>query len=135
MAQGNELRRREFTYRGKTLEELKKMNVREFAEFLPSRSRRSVLRQFQVIENFVNRAKTKFSGKKTVRTHQRDLVVVPDLVGMKLQIYNGKTFVPVIITEEMLGCKLGEFSGTRGRIKHGSAGVGATKGTKFKSKK
>ena len=135
MAQENRLRRKEFTYRGKTLDELNKLDVREFAKFLPSRAKRSVLRQFQNIENFVNRAKVKSSKKKLIKTHHRDLVIVPDLIGMKLHIYNGKTFVPIVVTEGMLGCRLGEFSSTRGRIKHGSAGVGATKGTKFKSKK
>jgi small subunit ribosomal protein S19 len=63
------------------------------------------------------------------------LVIVPKLVGMKIQIYNGRDFVPVEITGEMLGHKLGEFAPTRARIKHTKAGVGATKGTKHKSKK
>ena len=52
-----------------------------------------------------------------------------------MQIYNGNTFVPVQITGEMLGHKFGEFSPTRKRINHGSAGVGSTKGSKHKSKK
>jgi len=130
-----ELKRKEFTYRGKTLEELKKLDVREFAKYLRSRQRRTALRQFQKIEEFVSRAKVKMSKKNVVRTHQRDIVVVPEMVGMKIQVYNGRNFIAVDIIEEMLGHKLGEFALTRVRIKHGKAGVGATKGTKFKAKK
>lgn len=130
-----ELKKKEFTYRGKTLEELKKLGVREFAEYLRSKQRRKVLRQFQQIENFINRAKIKIKNNKQIRTHQRDLVIVPEMVGMKVYVYNGKNFVAVDIVEEMLGHNLGEFSLTRGRIKHSKAGIGATKGTKFKAKK
>lgn len=130
-----ELKKKEFTYRGKTIEELKKLDVREFAKYLRSREKRNVLRQFQKIETFIERSKKKIKNKKSVRTHQRDLVVVPEMVGMKIQIYNGKAFISVDIIGEMLGHKFGEFALTRTRVKHSKAGVGATKGTKHKSKK
>lgn len=130
-----ELRRKEFTYRGKTLDELKKLDVREFAKYLRSRQRRSVLRQFQKIEEFISRSKAEENKKGVIRTHQRDIVVVPEMVGMKIHVYNGQVFMAVNIVGEMLGHKLGEFALTRARIKHGKAGVGATKGTKFKAKK
>lgn len=130
-----ELRKKEFTYRGKPLEELKQLDIREFAKYLTSRQRRTVMRQFQKIEYFVNRAKGKQAKGKKIKTHQRDLIIVPDMVGMKIQIYNGQNFIPVDVIAEMLGHKFGEFAPTRARIKHGSAGVGATKGSKSKSKK
>ena len=130
-----EVRKKEFTYRGKTLEELKKLDVREFAKLLRARQRRSVLRQFQEIEKFVNRAKAKMNRNKPIRTNQRDLIVVPQMVGMKIAIHNGKNFIVTNIIEEMLGHTFGEFALTRGRTKHGKQGVGATKGTKFKAKK
>jgi ribosomal protein S19 len=57
------------------------------------------------------------------------------MVGMKIQIHDGRNFVPIEVIGEMLGHKLGEFAPTRSKTKHGSAGVGATKGTKHKSKK
>jgi len=129
-----ELRKKEFTFRGKTTEELKEMDVREFAKLLKSRRKRTVLRQFQKVEDFVNRAKTKLAKNKPIKTHQRDLIVVPQMIGMRIGVYNGNNFVPVTITGEMLGHVLGEFAPTRARVKHGSAGVGATKGTKAKSK-
>ncbi|HDK42418.1 MAG TPA: 30S ribosomal protein S19, partial [Candidatus Pacearchaeota archaeon] len=129
-----ELKKKEFTYKGKTVEELKVLDVREFAKYLKSRNRRSVLRRFQEIEKFVSNAKEKLSKNKKIRTHKRDLVIVPEMIGMKIQIYNGKSFTNIEVIGEMLGHKLGEFAPTRGRVKHGSAGVGATKGTRAKAK-
>ena len=130
-----EIRRKQFKFKGKTMEELKVLDVREFAKFLRSRQRRTVLRQFQEIEKFINRSKAKLAKGKRIKTHKRDLIVTPQMVGMKIQIYNGQKFLPIEIIGEMLGHKFGEFAPTRARIKHGSAGVGATKGSKHKSKK
>ena len=130
-----EIRKKEFTYKGMTIEELKKLDVREFAKYLRSRQRRTVLRQFQKVEDFINRAREKQNKDKRIRTHQRDLVIVPQMIGMRISIYNGNNFVPIEVVGEMLGHKFGEFAPTRSRIKHGSAGVGATKGTRSKSKK
>ncbi|MBS3086278.1 30S ribosomal protein S19 [Candidatus Pacearchaeota archaeon] len=130
-----EIRKKDFTYRGKSLEELKKLDVREFAKYLKSRKRRSVLRQFHVIEDFISKARIKIIKGKPVRTHQRDLVIVPEMVGMRVDIHNGKSFVPVNIIGEMMGHTFGEFALTRSRVKHSKAGIGATKGSKFKSKK
>jgi small subunit ribosomal protein S19 len=127
--------KKQFTYRGKTIEELKAMDTREFASLLPAKPRRFVLRNFQKIEKFVSRCKEKQSKKKKIRTHNRDIVIVPQLIGMNIQIHNGREFIPAEITGEMLGHVLGEFAPTRARIQHSKAGVGATKGSKHKSKK
>lgn len=127
--------KKQFTFRGKTLDELKQLDVREFAKLLTSRQRRYVLRQFHEIEKFVNRARIKANKNKQIKTHNREIVIVPEMVGMNIQVYNGQKFIPFEITGEMLGHKLGEFSPTRARIRHGKAGVGATKGSKAKSKK
>ncbi len=129
------IKKKDFTYKGKTIDELKTLDVREFAKLLRSRQRRTVLRNFQEIEKFINRSKEKIEKGKKVKTHQRDLVVVPQMVGMKIQIYKGNGYVLVEITGEMLGHKFGEFAPTRTRVKHSKAGVGATKGSKAKSKK
>ena len=130
-----EIKRKEFTYRGKTLDELKKLEVREFSKYLKSGSRRTILRQFQKIEDFVGRAKNKINKNKPVKTHQRTIIIVPEMVGMKINVHDGRSFFPVIITGEMLGHRLGEFAITRSRVKHGKSGIGATKGSKFKAKK
>ena len=119
--------KKEFTYRGKNMEELKEMDIREFASLLKSNEKRSALRQYDELQKFVIRCNKKIQNKKLIRTHFRDLVVVPKMIGMKIHIYNGKNFVPVEIMKEMLGHRLGEFSVTRTKVKHGSAGVGATR--------
>lgn len=124
-----------FTFRGKSLDELKTLDVREFAKYLKSRQRRAVLRQFQEVEDFVSRAKKKIEKNKSIKTHKRNLVVVPQMIGMKIQIYNGKEFIPIEIQKEMLGHRFGEFSLTRTKVKHGGAGLGATKGSKTAKKK
>lgn len=130
-----EIKRKEFTYRGKTLDELKKLDVREFSKYLKSSPRRTILRQFQQTENFINRAKIKINKNKAIRTHERSFVIVPEMVGMKINVHDGKSFVPVTVTGDMLGHRLGEFAITRSRVKHSKAGIGATKGSKFKAKK
>ena len=130
-----EIKKKEFTYRGKSIDELKSLSVREFAKYLRSRQRRTVLRQFQEIEEFVHRSKDKIKRNKKIRTHRRDLIVVPEMIGMTIYIYDGKNFVLVNMIGEMLGHTFGEFAPTRKRVIHGSVGVGATKGTKFKAKK
>jgi small subunit ribosomal protein S19 len=127
--------KKQITFRGKTVDELKSLETREFAKFLKSRTRRAALRQFREIEDFVNRSKKKLDKNKPIRTHKRTVIIVPQMVGMKIQVYNGKEFVPVEITGQMLGHRLGEFSMTRAKIKHSSAGLGATKSSKAKSKK
>ena len=128
------LKSKDVFYRGVNVEDLKKLDVREVAKYLPSRSRRSVLRHFDIVEKFTTRCETAVSQKKKIRTHLRDIVIVPKLVGMRIGIYNGKTFNDVEMTAEMIGHRLGEFSQTRGRVQHGAAGIGATKGSKTQKK-
>lgn len=118
---------KERLFRGKKLEELKRLDAREFAKLLTARERRSVMRNFNVVENFIKRAGKKVGKGKMPKTHNRSLVIVPQLVGMRVGVHNGKDFVPVQITMEMLGHRLGEFALTRKNVKHGAAGVGATK--------
>ena len=129
------LKKKDFTFRGKTVEELQNLEVREFANLMRSRQKRSALRNFQKIEDFVSRAKKKITKGKQVKTHLRDLIVVPSMIGMRIHIHSGNKFVPIDIIPEMLGHKFGEFAPTRARIQHTKSGVGATKGSKSKSKK
>jgi len=130
-----EIQKKQFKYRGKSIEELKTLDVREFAKYLPSRRKRSVLRNFQITEDFIKRAKDKIAKGKKIRTHKRAIVIVPQMIGMNIQVYNGRNFNPIQIEAEMLGHRFGEMSPTRVRIMHNKAGVGATKGSKHKAKK
>ena len=125
---------KEFTYRGKTLQELQQLDLREFAKLIKSRPRRSILRQTEAVEKFLKRCQ-KNHNKKEIKTHLRDLVVVPQFVGLTIHIHNGKKFVPIKIIEEMIGHRLGEFAQTRGRVEHGTPGIGATRSSAFLSVK
>ena len=51
--------------------------------------------------------------KSVIKTYSRASMVIPDMVGLTIAVHNGKTFVPVFVTENMVGHKLGEFSPTR----------------------
>jgi len=119
--------KKQFTYRGKTIEELKQMNLREFSRLLKSNERRTVLRQTDELERFISKTIKKLGKKKPVRTHLRHLIIVPKMIDIAINVYNGKEFVPVKIMPEMLGHRLGEFSLTRLKVKHGAAGIGATR--------
>jgi small subunit ribosomal protein S19 len=118
---------KEFTYRGKSLEEIKKMDVREFAKLLPSRKRRSVLRQSERIEAFIKNCRKKIEKNKKIKTHLRNIIITPQLIGMSIQIHSGKEFTPIMITQEMLGHYLGEFVLTRSKVEHSAPGIGATR--------
>ncbi len=118
---------KEFTYRGQTLEDLKKLDTREFAKYLTSKERRSVLKQFNEIENFIKKCQKRKQKGKLIRTHSRAIVIVPRMVGYTIYIHDGHQFQKVIILTEMIGHRLGEFVVTRKKVSHGAAGVGATR--------
>jgi small subunit ribosomal protein S19 len=121
-------RKGEFTYRGKTVSELQELSLEEFAELLPSRERRSVKRGFTEGQKKVLH---EFKEGKNVRTHHRDLIILPEMIGQTIEIHNGKQFVSVELQPEMVGHRFGEFAPTRSKVSHGSAGVGATRSSKF----
>jgi len=130
-----ELRKKEFLYRGKTINELKELDIREFAKLLKSNEKRTALRQSDEIQKFILRANKKITKKKNIKTHSRDLIIVPRMIGMKIQIHDGKQFVPIQIENEMIGHRLGEFAATRMKVKHGAAGIGATRSSASQSVK
>ncbi len=53
------------------------------------------------------------SSKSPIKTWSRRSTIIPDFVGVTISVYNGKSFIPVYVTEDMVGHKLGEFSPTR----------------------
>jgi len=56
---------------------------------------------------------SKLGEKKMFKTFSRTSTIIPEMVGMTISVYNGKTWVPVYVTENLVGHKLGEFSPTR----------------------
>jgi len=130
-----ETEKKAFEFRGKTLEELKKIDIREFAKFVTARERRSILRNFAVMEKLIQRWKEYQDNGKNIRTHLRDIIIIPQMIGMTINVHSGKEFLPVKVTDEMLGHRLGEFVSTRKSVKHGAPGIGATKSSAFMSVK
>ena len=120
----------EFSLKGKTFEEVKKLSLEEFSKMLSSRDRRALKKGFtEEQKKLLLRIRKK--PKSFLKTHSRDMVIIPELVGLKIGIHNGKEFVQVDIKPEMLGHRLGEFALTRKKIEHNAPGFGATKSSKF----
>lgn len=122
-------RKKEFTYRGYTMEELLKMPLADIIELLPARARRSYIRGMNAEqEAFITKIR---SSDEPVRTHRREIFVLPEFVGKTVMVHNGKDFQPIEIKPEMIGRSLGEFALTRRGVKHSGLGVGATRSSKF----
>lgn len=122
-------KKEEFTYRGYTLAKLKKMKLDDLAKLMCARQRRKINRSFRPEEELLLDAMN--SDKDSIRTHLRDAIVLPDMVGKKIGIHNGKNFEYVDIKTEMIGHYLGELALTRKKVVHGAAGVGATRSSKY----
>ncbi len=128
---------KKFKFRGKTLEELLLMPMDDLIELLTARARRSIKRGFtmqqrRLLEKIRKARRLLAQGKRVViRTHVRDMIILPEMVGLTIAVYNGKEFVPVKITPEMIGHYLGEFSITCKRVEHGEPGLKATRSSLF----
>ena len=118
-----------YLFRGKAIEELQKMSLEDFSKLLTSRQRRALLRGFSSEEKkFLERLR---KSNKPLKTHLREIVIVPEMLSKKILVHNGNTWVAVDIKPEMLGHRLGEFALTRKKVIHSAPGVGATKASKF----
>ncbi len=117
--------KKEFMYRGKGLEELKKLSLNEMAELLPARQRRSLKRGLNDQQKILLKNVKQNDG--LIETHCRDMIILPEMVGKTIKVHSGKEFIPVIVIDEMIGHYLGEFVLTRQRVAHSAPGIGATK--------
>lgn len=128
---------RRFKYRGRTLEELLNMSLDEFVQLLPARQRRHLLRGFTKaqIKLLAKIRKVlrdpELVKKKVIKTHVRDMIVLPEMVGLTFAVYNGKEYVQFKVTPEMIGHYLGEFSPTTKKVTHGEPGLKATRSSRF----
>ncbi len=122
-------RREEFTYRGYSIEDLQQMTLTELLSIMPSRARRKFNRGLsREHEKLLSDIR---SGDENIRTHLRDMVVMPEMVGKTILVHNGKEFQKVEIQPEAVFHYLGEFALTRKKVTHGSAGIGATRSSKY----
>ena len=121
-------RKEEFSYRGHSLEELKDIEVDRLAQLFPARQRRKLKRELTEDQK---KLLQKIREGKTIRTHQRDMIVLPEMVGTSIGVHDGKTFTVLEIMPEMIGHYLGEYALTRRRVSHGGPGVGATRSSRY----
>lgn len=125
-------------YKGKTLKELQEMNQNDLMSLLPARIRRSMKRGLTEQQKILLKKIKKYkqaSNKKPIKTHIRDMPIIPEMVGLTIQVHSGKEFKPITLTVEMIGHYLGEFALTRNKTSHSAPGVGATRSSAGAKKK
>jgi len=128
---------KEFMYRGQSLASLQSMSMDEFINLLPSRQRRSLQRgltpeQRILLEKMRKTQEALKKGKETnVKTHVRDMIILPEMVGAKIHVHNGKEFVAMEIRAEMIGHYIGEFAITNKPVRHGTPGIGASRSSMY----
>ena len=124
---------KEFTYRGLTKKELESLSLENMLRLFPARIRRSLTRG--ITDNkrkLINEIKMAKTGKNiTIKTHIRDLVILPNMMDVTVNVFSGKEFMPVTITSEMVGHYLGEYIITNKRVTHGAPGVGASRSSLY----
>ncbi|XP_026291494.1 uncharacterized protein LOC113216023 [Frankliniella occidentalis] len=129
---------RKFTFRGVDLDQLLDMPAEQLMELMHSRARRRFTRGLKrkpmALVKKLRKAKKEAQPNEkpdVVKTHLRNMIIVPEMVGSIVGVYNGKTFNLVEIKPEMIGHYLGEFSVTYKPVKHGRPGIGATHSSRF----
>ncbi len=128
---------KEFSYRGHNLNSITSMSMDEFINMLPSRQRRSLQRgltpeQRILLEKLRAAKEAQKQGKDvSLKTHVRDLIILPEMVGAKIAVHNGKEFVAIDIKPEMIGHYLGEFAITNKPVRHGTPGIGASRSSMY----
>ena len=125
---------KKFQFRGVDGEQLKNVDMNTFIDMVDSRMRRTLKRGFTFQQKKLLREIKKFKERgdtKPIKTHCRNMPIIPEMVGVSFMVYTGKEFMIVNVNEEMLGHYLGEFAPTRKRIQHSAPGVGATRSSKF----
>ena len=119
-----------FSYRGKSIEELKKLDLNEFMKLVPSRQRRSLKKGFtEDQKKLLIKIDKQIKGeyKKPIKTNSRNIIILPKMVNLTIHVHNGNKFVPVVISPESIGMFLGEFAMTRKKVEHSAPGIGATR--------
>jgi small subunit ribosomal protein S19 len=129
---------REFKFKGYTPEQLQSLSIENLLPLLNSRQRRSLDKR---VSTYMNDDKRKLREKVKLaregklkgqlRTHTRDMIILPDMVGLTIHVHNGKEFTQVVIKPEMIGHYLGEYAITNKRVQHGAPGVGSSRSSLY----
>ena len=129
---------RKFSFRGVDLDQLLDYSQEQLRTLVHARVRRKwsryLIRKPIALLKKLRKAKREAPPNEkpeVVKTHLRNMVIVPEMIGSLVGVYNGKTFNTVEIKPEMTGHYLGEFSITYKPVKHGRPGIGATHSSRF----
>lgn len=130
-------KKEKIAFKGKTSTEALQLSDEEFRKMVNTHIRRSMKRNALEYRNLVEKvAKLKGKGSsKPIKTQCREAVILPSWIGLRFEVYDGKQFMPMDITANMLGHKLGEFAFSTKRVQHSAPGIKATRGSKFLSVK
>ena len=110
------------------------MSTEALLELLPSRARRSLNRgvseeKRKLLEDARAIKEGRLQGQ--IKTHARDMIVLPSMVGLTIGVHNGKEFVPLEVKPEMIGRYLGEFVITNKKVVHGTPGIGSSRSSLY----
>ena len=129
---------REFRFRGYNQDQLKSISIEALLPLLNARQRRSLNKR---VGKYMNGQKRKLreeiklalNGRlnNKLKTHVRDMIILPDMIGLSISVHNGKEFYEVTIKPEMVGHYLGEYAITNKRVQHGSPGVGSSRSSLY----
>ena len=125
---------KQFAYRGLSQSELENLSLDKLFNLLTARVRRSLTRGINDNKRkLIEEIKSAKLGnlKNKINTHLRDVLVLPSMIGITVNVYSGKEFIPVTITTEMVGHYLGEYVITNKRVSHGAPGVGASRSSLY----
>ena len=122
---------KEFTYHGLTKEELANIPNEKLFKLFSARTRRSLTRGINDDKRKLMEEMKDKKNKNPIKTHLRDLIILPYMVGVTVHIFSGKEFVPITITLQMVGHYLGEYVITNKRVNHGAPGVGASRSSLY----
>ena len=125
---------KEFSYRGYNLEQLNSMSTEAVLELLPSRARRSLNRGVsEEKRKLLEDVRSVRDGKTEtqIKTHARDMIVLPSMVGLTIGVHNGKEFVALEVKPDMIGRYLGEFVITNKKVVHGTPGIGSSRSSLY----
>ena len=122
---------KEFTYHGLSKEELANMPNEKLLKLFTARVRRSITRGINDDKRKLMEEMKDKNQKNPIKTHLRDVIILPYMVGVTVHIFSGKEFVPITITLQMVGHYLGEYVITNKRVNHGAPGVGASRSSLY----
>lgn len=130
---------KKFTFRGLELEKLLDLSNEELLGYVHARARRRMKRGLKrkpmtlikKLRRAKKEVKTALDKPKAIKTHLRNMIIVPEMIHSVVAVYNGKVFNLITIMPEMVGFYLGEFSITYRPVRHGRPGIGSTNSSRF----